>query len=77
MATFFTNLKRTPTELDLPTVNGLITPTQFQEMFKRAREKTSSDSRTLNYTIWKCLARDDLLASFLSVFVSLPFCMAL
>ena len=70
---FFTQLKRSGRERTLPSVLGLITPSQFKEMFKRAKERTSSDSRTPNYSIWKSLARSDYMAEFLSVLLSLPF----
>ncbi|NCG03649.1 MAG: hypothetical protein GWP22_09365, partial [Actinomycetales bacterium] len=43
------------------------------EMFKKADEKTSSDPRTLNYTIWKAMARSKYISSFASVLISLPF----
>lgn len=73
MRAFFAALKRTETDKSLTPVLGTITSTDFQEMFKRAKEKTSSDSRTPNYTIWKCLAKSDKIAGFASVLLSLPF----
>lgn len=73
MAAFFSALAITPTERILSPVLGTITSTDFQEMFRRSRERTSSDPRTLNYTIWKCLARSDRVAGFLSILLSLPF----
>jgi hypothetical protein len=73
MAAFFEAMKQTGTEKELPMVAGTITSTEFQEMFKMAREKTSSDARTPNYTLWKCLARSDKIAGFASVLLSLPF----
>lgn len=42
-------------------------------MFQVARERTSSDLSTLNYTLWKCLARNNNIAGILSVLFSLPF----
>ena len=73
MAEFFTALRKGPTEHGLPHIGDGITPSELQEMFKRSKEKTSSDSRTLNYTIWKSMARDDKLAELLSTLLSLPF----
>lgn len=73
MAAFFGALKRTETDRSLPPVGGVITSTAFQEMFRRAPERTSSDHRTLNYTIWKCLAKNDKISGFVSVLLSLPF----
>lgn len=73
MAAFFQELRQTDTDRALPPVLGVITSKDFQEMFKRARERTSSDPRTLNYTIWKCLAKNDKISGFCSVLLSLPF----
>ena len=42
-------------------------------MFKAAREKTSSDMRTLNYSLWKSIATSDVLSSFAAILLSLPF----
>ena len=72
-ASFFTALKRTEKDKALPPVFGTITSAKFQEMFKRAKEKTSSNSRTPNYTTWKCLAKSDTIAGFASILLSLPF----
>ncbi|KAL3762232.1 hypothetical protein ACHAWU_004770 [Discostella pseudostelligera] len=73
MEHFFRALKRTPQERDLPPILGELTSEDIQQMFKKAKERTSSDSRTLNYTIWKAIATDDLIAGILSVLFSLPF----
>ena len=73
MTAFFSTLKRTPSERILPPVLGVITSEELQAMFTKTRERTSSDSRTLNYSIWKCLSRCDRIARFLSVLFSLPF----
>ncbi len=72
-AAFFNALRQTDAERKLPPVLGTITSHHFQEMFKRARERTSSDPRTLNYTIWKCLAKNDKISGFACVLLSLPF----
>ena len=73
MGAFFAALKRTPTKCDLPPILGTITSLEFQEMFCRACERTSSDSHTLNYTLQKCLAKNDAITGFASVLLSLPF----
>ena len=73
MAEFFKALKRTDSDINLPPVMGDFTSEDIQAMFKAAHEKTSSDSRTLNYTLWKCLAKDNSIAGILSVMLSLPF----
>ena len=73
IATFFSMITRTPTERDLPPVLGTITSADFQSMFRNAKERTSSDPRTLNYTIWKCLSRSDRVSSFACILLSLPF----
>jgi hypothetical protein len=70
---FFVALQQTPKEKALRPVLGTITSDQFQRMFKYAREKTSSDSRTLNYSLWKCIARSDFISTFAAVLLSLPF----
>ena len=73
MTAFFSALRQGPTERGLPHVTGGITPNELQEMFKRSKEKTSSDPRTLNYTIWKCMAKDDRMAEIMSTLFSIPF----
>ncbi len=70
---FFAALKQTPQEKALRPILGTITSDQFQEMFRRAREKTSSDSRTLNYSLWKCIARSDFISGIAAILLSLPF----
>ena len=73
MRAFFDALKTNPTTHRLPPVLGAISSLDFQEMFRRAKEKTSSDSRTLNYSIWKCIASSDAISSFAAILLSLPF----
>ena len=73
MEAFFQALKRTPTDKSLPPILGEITSDDVRAMFKAAQERTSSDSRTLNYTLWKCLATDDTITGILSILFSLPF----
>ena len=72
-AEFFRTLKRTDKEKEARPILGTITSVDFQHMFHRARERTSSDSRTLNYTLWKCLAKRARILGFASVLLSLPF----
>ena len=73
MTAFFDALKSTPRTASLPPVLGTINSEQFQEMFRHSKEKTSSDSRTLNYSIWKCIASSDRLSGFAAILLSLPF----
>ena len=70
---FFEALKSNPLTDSLPPVLGTITSQDFQEMFRRSKEKTSSDPRTLNYSIWKCIASSDIISSFAAILLSLPF----
>ena len=73
-AAFFQHLKRPDTnQSQVAPVLGTINSEQFQTMFQMAKEKTSSDSRTLNYLLWKCIARSDFISSFASILLSLPF----
>ena len=61
-----------PPDVQHPTVTGTITKQEYQDMFKVAREKTSSGGR-VHYTLWKALAEQDDFAEFLCVMMSLPF----
>lgn len=73
MVAFFEQLKRSPTSSSQRPILGTISSEEFQAMFKIAREQTSSDTRTLNYSIWKCIASSDFISSFASILLSLPF----
>ena len=73
MASWMRHMQRTKLEKDLPSVMGAISVDEFQDMFKVADEKTSSNPADLNYTIWKAMARSKYLSSILSILVSLPF----
>ena len=42
-------------------------------MFRVSREKTSSNPRTLNYSLWKCIATSNTISSFAAILLSLPF----
>ena len=70
---FLTALRRTDKERECPPILGAISSTEFQAMFKVKKERTSSDTRTLNYTLWKCLAHSNYLSSIMSIMISLPF----
>jgi hypothetical protein len=72
-AEFLHTLKRPNSSSVLPPVLGTITSSDFQKMFHCARERTSSDSRTLNYSLWKCLAQSDKISGFVAILLSLPF----
>ena len=73
MAALFSTLRQTPGEAALTPILGEITSEEVQLMFRRAKERTSSDQSTLNYTLWKCLAQDNTIAGILSILFSLPF----
>ena len=73
MAAFFAALKKGPVEIGLPRITGHITPSELQGMFRHSKERTSSDPRTLNYTLWKSLAKSDTMAGFIAILLSLPF----
>ena len=61
-----------PPNVDNPPVTGLITRQEYQDMFKNARERTSSGGEA-NYTVWKALAEQEDFAEFLCIMMSLPF----
>ena len=67
------HLKQSDKEKKCPPVVGTISSEEFQEVFKKTKERTSSDPRTLNYTIWKCMAKSDYVSGIASVLLSLPF----
>lgn len=71
--TWFQNLSRTEKEKTCPPIDGWITTQEFQEAFRRTKEKTSSSPSGIHYTFWKCMATDDHISSFLSTMMSLPF----
>ena len=73
VAAYFKALERTPSERDCPVVDGWMTSADFQQMFKVAKEKTSSESTTPNYTIWKAMSKSNYLSSFMGIMLSLPF----
>jgi hypothetical protein len=66
-------VKQTEEELSLPPVIGSLSTTEFQGMFRKKHEATSSDPHGMNYSIWKAMVKSDHLSSFLSILISLPF----
>ena len=54
-------------------IEGTITTKEFQRAFAKAKENTSSSPSGMDYTVWKCIAKDDGLASSFSIIMSLPF----
>ena len=73
MSAFFEALQTTPATEKLTPVLGAITSEDFQLMFRRSKEKTSSDTSTLNYSLWKCIATSDMISSYVAILFSLPF----
>ena len=70
---FLMALKQTEKEKGCTLVLGAIDSTEFQSIFRAKPANTSSDTRTLSYSIWKCIAMSNYLSSFFSVMISLPF----
>ena len=73
IAAWIESVKQTDAERLLPPIQGVISKTDFQEAFRKVSEKTSSSPSGLHYTIWKCLARHDDIASWMCIMMSLPF----
>ena len=69
---WFWAVKRPDRAAALDPVTGVITKADYQEMFKMAKERTSS-SGDIHYTLWKALAEQDDFAEFLCIMMSLPF----
>ena len=72
MLDWFWAIQRPEEAKNNPPVTGVITKEDFQDMFKNAKEKTSSGGQ-VHYTLWKALAEQDDFAEFLCVMMSLPF----
>jgi hypothetical protein len=51
MKAYFDTVQSTASTDRLSPIHGVITSEDFQHMFSLAKEKTSSDLRTLNYSI--------------------------
>eukprot|EP00579_Thalassiosira_antarctica_P028243 CAMPEP_0202025664 /NCGR_PEP_ID=MMETSP0905-20130828/56998_1 /ASSEMBLY_ACC=CAM_ASM_000554 /TAXON_ID=420261 /ORGANISM="Thalassiosira antarctica, Strain CCMP982" /LENGTH=150 /DNA_ID=CAMNT_0048588655 /DNA_START=21 /DNA_END=469 /DNA_ORIENTATION=- len=66
-------IQQTSTTSKLPKIEGAISVAEFQQAFKAVKERTSSSSSGLHYSIWKVVAREDDLAEWLSIMTSLPF----
>ena len=66
-------LAQTEEEKRLTPITGEIDRQMFQTAFKKVSERTSSSPSGLHYSIWKCLAREDDLAEWLSLMMSMPF----
>jgi hypothetical protein len=73
MKAFFDALKSNESTDRLSPIEGVITSEDFQRMFSIAKEKTSLDPCTLNYSLWKCIATSDTISSFAAILLSLPF----
>ena len=59
--------------MTLPKIEGAISVEDFQQAFKIVKERTSSSPSSLHYSIWKIVAREDNMAQWLSIMMSLPF----
>ena len=66
-------VQQTSTNMTLPRIEGAILVEEFQQAFKIVKERTSSSPSSLHYSIWKIVAREDDLAQWLSIMMSLPF----
>ena len=67
------SVKQTEEEQSLPPVIGSLSTTEFQGMFRKKHEATSSDPHGMNYSTWKAMAKSNHLSSFLGILISLPF----
>ena len=57
----------------MPMLTGVISPEDYQDAFKIVTEKTTSSPSGLHYSIWNTLAKEDDLAQWQSIMMSLPF----
>ncbi|KAL7531762.1 hypothetical protein ACHAWF_003900 [Thalassiosira exigua] len=74
MASWLEMMKKKDKEKTPGPLVGIIPREAFQDLFKVADEKTSSNSSFgMNYTIWKALASDDEVAEVQCVMLSMPF----
>ncbi|KAL7526234.1 hypothetical protein ACHAWF_001689, partial [Thalassiosira exigua] len=74
MATWLEMMKKSDKEKTAGALVGIIPREAFQDLFRVANEKTSSNSSFgMNYTIWKALASDDEVAKVRCVMLSMPF----
>ena len=51
----------------------MISAKEFQGVFRAVSERITSSPSGLHYTLWKALAKEDDVASWLSIMMSLPF----
>eukprot|EP00956_Cyclotella_meneghiniana_P023526 scaffold45982_cov25-Cyclotella_meneghiniana.AAC.1 len=65
--------KQTEAETKLPPITGEISMEDFQKAFAVVSEHTSSSPSGLHYSLWKCLAKDDAIAGWMAIMMSLPF----
>lgn len=56
-----------------PSISGMIHLDEYQAAFQSVKEGTSSSPSGLHYTIWKTIAFDPLLASYMTIMMRLPF----
>jgi len=66
-------LSKKKSRVKLPPMPDAISKEDFQAAFKAVLERTTSSSSGLYYSIWKVLARENDIAEWLSIMVSLPF----
>ena len=59
--------------MTLSRIPGEMSIADFQAAFKVVSEKTTLSPSGMHYSIWKVLARDDSLAKWLSIMMSLSF----
>ena len=72
LATWLDQLVQTEKERDLEPTAGSISPSDLQEAFRKAKEKTASNGE-LHYTVWKAMVADDEIAAWMAIMISLPF----
>mgnify|MGYP003325952949 CR=1 FL=1 len=65
--------RRTEEESQATLIDGMIFEDEYQTAFKEVNEKSSSSPSGLHYTIWKSIAQDDELASYMVIMMHLPF----
>ena len=70
---WFSSLQQTASHAKTTMLSGKITREDLQGGFKSVSERTTSSPSGMHYSIWKCLAREDDIAEWLSTMMSLPF----
>jgi len=66
-------VQQTRKRMAFPPMSDGISTEDFQAAFKAVPEKTTASPSDLHYSIWKVLAQEDDIASWLSTMMSLPF----